>query len=415
MIPQTRKAFNLLHEGSIALAEVEANGIRIDIEYLRGAELETTHRIKKYEQALSSSELYKKWKNHYKGKTSYESTDQLGTVLFDLMGFECTEFTDKGNKKTDEETLSKIDSPDVKKYFRVKKLKKVLSTYLTGVRREVWGEFLHPNFNLNIPVSYRSSSSNPNFQNLPIRDPEMGKLIRTAFIARDGCQLIELDYSGIEVSVAACYHKDPTMMEYLNDPEKDMHRDMAAQCYKLKPEEVTKKTRYCGKNMFVFPQFYGDWYPKCAKSLWEATEKLELVHTDGTPLREHLKNKGITKLGAVNSREPSIPGSFEGHIKFVEKDFWKRRFKVYDRWKKKWYDDYKKNGYFTSLTGFTYQGFLGKNKVINYAVQGAAFHCLLWSLIRLQKELKKRGMKALIVGQIHDSMIADVPENERDR
>jgi len=415
VIPQTEKAYNLLHEGSIALAQVEANGIRIDMDYLKKATKHTEYKMKKHQERLLKTDIFKEWKKFYKKKTNYDSTDQLGKVLFDLMGYECTAFTEKGNKKTDEDTLSKIDDPTVKRYFKLKKLKKVMSTYLGGISKEVWKGYLHPQFHLNIVKTYRSSSSNPNFQNLPIRNVEMGNLVRTAFIAREGRQLVELDYSGIEVSIAACYHKDPTMLSYLKDPTKDMHRDMAAQCYKLETDQVTKLARYYGKNMFVFPQFYGDWYIKCASSLWEVTGNKDLVTADGIPIREHLKSKGIHRLGDLNPREKPGRGTFEQHIKNVEKDFWNRRFKVYDKWKRKWYETYKSQGYFTSLTGFTYQGFYTRNEVINYAVQGSAFHCLLWSLIRLQKELRKRNMKTLIIGQIHDSILADVPENELQR
>ena len=364
---------------------------------------------------MSKSNTFKQWKRHFKTKTNYDSTDQLGYVLFKILNYESTAKTEKGKYKTDEETLSKINDPIVKKYFKVKKLKKALATYLKGISKEVWNGYLHPNFNLNLVRTYRSSSSNPNFQNIPVRDPEMGRLIRSAFIPREGRQLVELDYSGLEVCIAACYHKDPTMISYLKDPTKDMHRDMAAQCFKLRPDQVTKMTRYCGKNMFVFPQFYGDWYLSCAHGLWEAITKMDLVTADGIPIMEHLKNKGIHSLGELNFKEKPKKGTFEAHIKNVEKDFWKRRFRVYDKWKKQWYQTYRKQGYFTSLTGFTYQGFYIRNEVINYAVQGSAFHCLLWSLTRLQKELRKRKMKTLLIGQIHDSILADVPVNEMQR
>jgi DNA polymerase I len=73
-----------------------------------------------------------------------------------------------------------------------------------------------------------------------------------------------------------------------------------------------------------------------------------------------------------------------------------------------------KRGGFKTLTGFWIEGVMGRNDVINYPVQGSAFHCLLWSLIRLQRELRWGKMRALIVGQIHDSIVADVPADELD-
>ncbi|NIS13857.1 MAG: hypothetical protein GWN12_18860, partial [Thermoplasmata archaeon] len=87
--------------------------------------------------------------------------------------------------------------------------------------------------------TFRSSSDSFNFQNIPIRDLELARLIRQAIIARSGHRLVEIDYSGVEVHVAACYHQDPTMLEYLEDKSKDLHRDMAMEIFKLPLEELT--------------------------------------------------------------------------------------------------------------------------------------------------------------------------------
>ena len=76
--------------------------------------------------------------------------------------------------------------------------------------------------------------------------------------------------------------------------------------------------------------------------------------------------------------------------------------------------EYHQKGYFDSLTGFRYQGILKKNEVINYAVQGSAFHMLLRVLIELQKWLEKYNMKTLIIGQIHDSLVLDIVPSEMD-
>jgi DNA polymerase I-like protein with 3'-5' exonuclease and polymerase domains len=113
-------------------------------------------------------------------------------------------------------------------------------------------------------------------------------------------------------------------------------------------------------------------------------------------------------------RGASGPGSktFMHHIQQVEKKFWEERFSAYASWKRKWVTQYEQNGWMQMFTGFVCQGFLEKNEIINYPIQGSAFHCLLWSLIELQRIIKKRGLKTLIVGQIHDSIVMDVPEEE---
>jgi hypothetical protein len=128
-------------------------------------------------------------------------------------------------------------------------------------------------------------------------------------------------------------------------------------------------------------------------------------------LREHLRQQGITKLGEQGKRP--TPGTFEAHIAAVSERFWSKRFQVYGKWKRKWYDAYERQGFFVTKTGFVCQGYIKRNQVINYPVQGSAFHCLLWSLNRLVlQEVKARGLKARVVGQVHDSIVADVPDEE---
>jgi DNA polymerase-1 len=295
------------------------------------------------------------------------------------------------------------------------KLEKALATSLKGIKREVDPNGrLHPAFNLHLVTTYRSSSDSPNFQNIPIRDPELGKLVRRCFIPSRGNRLVEIDYGGIEVKVAACYHKDPMMIRYLNNPEMDMHRDMAAQCYKLPKEEVDKLVRYCGKNMFVFPEFYGSYYVDCARHLWQAIQQMSLKTVSGVPLDKWLRRKGIDRLGHCNPELEPEHGTFELHIKEVEKNFWNNRFPVYRDWKKKWWGSYCDKGYYKTLTGFICSGVMNRKEVINYPVQGSAFHCLLWSLIRLQEFIEREGLETMLVGQIHDSIIADVPPSEFD-
>lgn len=414
MIPYSKQAYDLFHRGTIALGRVESNGIKIDTEYLDRAIRKMRRKIKYMQEEIEQSDVVKVWRKKYRNKFNIGSNDQLGDILFNEMGHECPATTGTGKFKTDEKTLASVDSPFVKKYLRIKKFQKALSTNLVGLKKEVVNGYVHPFFDLSTVRTYRSSSSAINFQNQPIRDKEIMKIVRRCFIPRPGNHLIEEDYGGIEVGVAACYHKDPVMLEYIKDETKDMHRDMAAQCFKLRVEEITKEIRYCGKNMFVFPQFYGDYYIRCAASLWEAITRLKLETASGVPLREHLKSQGIKKLGKLDPRERPKKGTYERHIKNVEKDFWNNRFSVYNEWKQEWYEEYQRRGWLKSLTGFICQGYMKRNEVINYPVQGSAFHCLLWSLIQIQDELKKRKMKSLIVGQIHDSIVSDVPPEEKD-
>lgn len=413
MRPITDEGRKLLHEGCIALSQVEANGIRIDIDYLKRAISHTKKRIEKITLQMKDDKIFKLWRRRFGDQTNINSREQLGKILFTVMDYPCTAHTKTGKPKVDEAALDTIDLPFVKKFIKLGKLKKAKTTYLEGILKETIDELLHPFFNLNLAQTFRSSSDSPNFQNIPVRDPATAKLVRRAFIARHNHQIVEVDYGGVEIACAACYHKDPRMIKYIQTDSGMLHTDMAGRCFKLPKKQITKDTRYCGKNMFVFPEFYGDYYIHCAENLWKAISQLKLKTKDGRDLYSHLEADGILELGDCDPQQDPRDRTFEKHIQEVEDDFWNRRFKVYGQWKKDWFQAYLRKGYFDTLTGFRIEGLMKRNEVINYPVQGSAFHWLLWSLIRIQKQLKKYKMKSLIVGQIHDSIVGDVHRKER--
>ena len=393
--------YDLLHAGVLAFADIERNGIRVDEEYLEALEEELHDKIARTQVKLLNSELGSEWKELYEEDCNWESSEQLECVLFDEMRIKSKKETNKGGRSVDQEVLLDLqDEVDgVDHLLGLRKWNKCLNTYVKNIIRNTVNGYLYVSFNLHTVRTYRSSSSDPNFQNIPIRDPEIGKMIRRAFIARPGRMLVEVDFSGLEVRIAACYHKDRRMMEYINDPTKDMHRDMAMECFLLPEHEVTKLIRYVAKNRFVFPSFYGSYYATIAPDMWKAIVELNLETKSGVPLKKHLKKKGIKNLK-----------QFTDHIEKVEKRFWQDRFKEYAQWKKEWYNEYLEKGWFETKTGFTISGEIKRNDVINYPVQGAAFHCLLWCVIQLQDYLE--GRKSIIVGQIHDSIVLDVHPKE---
>lgn len=252
-------------------------------------------------------------------------------------------------------------------------------------------------------------------QNIPKRDKEAMTICRGALYPRKGFMILEVDYSGLEVSISACYHKDPTMIKYLKDTTTDMHGDMAKQIFmvdnfdkKKNPEH--KYLRNATKNSFVFPQFYGDYYANNAKGFigdWLHLPEGQWKENQGCPMpngvriSDHMILKGIKSYIA-----------FENHMKKIEKDFWEKRFPVYKQWKIDTFEKYQKDGYVDMFTGFRCSGIMRKNEVVNYPVQGAASHCLLWAFIQLDKIFKERGLRSRLIGQIHDAMILDVHPEE---
>jgi len=412
--PITHDGYQLFQQGSITLAEMECNGFCIDTAYIDRAQKHLSVKIQELTARMKEDKVYRVWKRKYGLKMNFGSREQLGDIVFNELELAKGTRTATGRYKADKAALENIDLPFLEWYTKLEQFKKAKGTYLNGIQRHTDAEgFIHPFFGLDTVRTFRGSCADPNLQNIPIRDPIIKKLVRRAFIPRGlNRHIVEHDFSGVEVKTAACYNHDPTLIRYIKDKKSDMHRDMCMQIYCLTIKEYTDALRHCAKNLFVFPEFYGDWYLSCAQSLWYAVQRLHLKTKTGEDVFKHLRRHGITKLGRCVPGETPLPHSFEGHIKKVEKDFWENRFRVYTEWKWDWWEDYLDRGFFDTLTGFRISGAMDRKKVINYPIQGSAFHCLLWCLIRINKLLQKYKMKTKLIGQIHDSVIADVLHRE---
>lgn len=396
-----KDAYDLFHKGTLALIDMEKNGFLIDRKYyireskrLAKEQFELLEKIKK-------DPIFRPWLKKYKSAFNLNSPDQLRWFLYEELGLKAAKESNKGNASTDEEALEKLNMPELTALIRIRKIDKIRNTYIKNFLNESVNDIIHPNYNLHIPATYRSSSSAPNFQNIPIRNPEIGPLLRGGIIPRPGCQIAEVDYGAIEVAISACYHKDPNMIKYIEDSSTDMHRDTCKDIFLLKDHEWTKEIRGIAKNKFVFPQFYGDYYGSCAKALWEFTENLKLK--DGTPVHVHLKQKGIKNYQA-----------FEEHVRKAEDIFWNERFGVYNDWRKRQFRLYKQKGSLNTKIGFKFSTIMDWKQCSNYPIQGTAFHCLLWSLIQVNQFIKVKGLKSFLMGQIHDSMVLNIYPEERD-
>jgi DNA polymerase I len=411
MRPATPEAYRLLHEGALALADVERNGIKIDTDYLDRAIAKAEKQIAELQVELEQDKVARLWRKTYGDRTNFDSGKQLADILFNKLGLECKHWTGKQEPKTDEASLEDVDLPFVKKHFKQKKIKKARGTFLEGIRREVCDGRGHVNFNLHLVRSFRSSSDTFNYQNLPIRDEGQADLIRRCFIAKDGYHLAENDFGAIEVRGIACYTQDPVLIDYVVN--KDMHADQAMKIYELKREQVSKAIRHAAKNKFVFPTFYGSYYKDTARDLWETIDQLKIKLNDETPLRKHLRNKGWRKMGDCDHDADTKMGTFEWHVKRVEQQFWEQ-YHVSKEWREGWWADYLKRGYIQTLTGFVLSEPYKRNQIINLPVQGSMFHCLLQVLIWMNRWLRKKKMKSQIVGQIHDSIVSEVHPREKD-
>jgi hypothetical protein len=721
-------AYALFHSGILALARAERRGVRVNIPYVKATLEEITGKITQLERKFKATKFWMFWEMGMGGKANLYSAHQLAHILYNVKHIEPVNKTSTGQGAVDEDSLTLLGMPELQDLVAIKKLKKLQVTYLEAFLRETVNGRIHPEFNLNMVKTYRSSSSNPNFQNLPKRDKEALDIVRGALYPSRGHMFVEWDFKALEVGISACvtgdtmistidgnqpmwfvinrvldgedvyvfgyskkkgriairkvldggltglnkavyavtlddgtvikatrdhlfmlrnelykrvedlepgdslmplytsvrkssdiqgglgyrlwvnlnnglkpsykrwipvhklihedifgkrdgfvihhidgdgmnnslsnlqvitqnehmsihikdyfsveenrknhgenswckteagrqwlsennwmkdvnhpsrtkwlvslkegcekrrsyagkgnpnygkhmseeskqkirdkikerlnqknnhtvvsvefvgyenvynlevqgthnyvaggvvvhncYNRDPKLIEYVTDPTTDMHGDMAEQIFFIpkldKHIQSHKLLRQVSKNGFVFPQFYGSTYANCAKNMafnwcklpsgkWGRSMGIKYQDTscsDEVFISNHLRDNGIRGYDA-----------FVEHLKKVENDFWYKRFRVYQAWKDENWEQYQKLGYVDMYTGFRCRGVMRKTEVNNIAIQGSAFHCLLWSFIEIDKYCRANHLRSAPVLQIHDSIIMDMHPDERE-
>ena len=413
IVPATKTAYDLFHEGALAFARAERVGLRIDVEYCEREKERLTGRINHLRGKIEQSKLGRHWKHVYGAKYNFNSNYQLAHLLYDVRKIKPAKVTASGRGATDEEALQALGIPELDLVVQVRKLMKIRDTYLDAYVREQVNGVVHPIVNLHLVRTYRSSSSNPNFQNIPKRDKQAMRITRRAIFPRKGYQFVGMDFSGIETKMAVVYTEDPQLRHDVTTG--DMHRDMGIELYKLdaldKHHEGEGTLRQGAKNGFVFPEFYGDYYGNCAPSLLKWAEGAHLK--DGTPALVHLERKGLVKLNRAGGVRNG--NKFVEHVRKVEDYFWNVRYKKYTWWKKKAWRDYQRKGYLEMLTGFRCSGLMSEKDVTNYPFQGTAFHCLLKVFIELDRLAYSEGWDSFPVFQVHDDVTLDVNPGELDK
>jgi len=391
---ESSKAYKLFHDGSLTFNDMEMRGIDLDKNYCLKQQKHLERQIDRLQRKIDESPEVQEWQKFKGAKLNIDSPVQMSDLLYRQLEVPIVSRTDSGRPSVNAEALEEMDVPFVKHVISIRKLEKVTS-YLEQFVREEHGGVIHPFFNLHMTRTQRSSSDSPNFQNIPKHDPEANWVTRRALFPPPGTCLLDIDYSGIEVRVGCALHRDPTMIAYLNDPETDMHRDAACDLFMLEPRQVTKPIRQGGKNCFVFPEFYGDYFKNIAKILWRDYVKSAIFGAlpCDTTLKAHLKQKRIKDYA-----------DFEDHVRDCEDILWNERFTVYRDWKQENWTTYQSQGYLRSPLGFLFTAVMDDKQANNIVTQGTAFHFNLISAIDLNKVLKLQGFKSYIYGQIHDSI-----------
>ena len=263
----------------------------------------------------------------------------------------------------------------------------------------------------------------PNFQNVPSRDKQSKEITRRGVKASDmQHRLGAVDYGGQEVRTAAILSGDPVLMEYCHTLGSDMHTDVAERIWVLAPDLIHSDLRFESKGGFVFAQFYGSYYVSCGLEMWERCiiENKGMSLENGVMLKQHLIDQGIITYDELAKTKLKIKGELETvtqqqadfveHVKTVEAWFWET-FAALRDWQDRMTYEYQRTGYVSMPFGFKRGGLLNNNKIYNTAIQGTAFHFLLWAYIQLHR-IAKANWETPLLGQIHDEILYDLKEGE---
>ena len=352
------------------LADMEREGVKIDEEFLR-----------EYSKVLEV-DLVKLQDDIYKLaglKFNIDSPKQMGEVLFKHLNIPQDKKTATGQASTNEAVLSKLaaEYPIVSHILDYRELAKLKSTYVDSLPElihPVTGR-IHTTFNQTIAATGRLSSIGPNLQNIPVRT-ERGRMMRKAFIARDGDHvLLSADYSQIELRIVAEMSGDKGMTEAFQQGL-DIHTATAAKVYNVPFEEVTKEMRYKAKSV-NFGIIYG-------QGAFGLAENLGISRSEAKTI---IDNYFI--------QFPGIKEYMNHNIEFARQNGYVKTIMGRRRYLK---DINSKN--------FTVRGFAERN-AINAPVQGSAADMIKIAMIGIHEEFKKHNFKSRMTLQVHDELVFD--------
>ena len=312
------------------------------------------------------------------------STKQLGEVLFEKLNLPVIKKT-KSGYSTDVETLEKLREhhPIIDKILEYRQIQKLNSTYVEGMIPHIninTGR-IHTFFHQTVTATGRLSSTEPNLQNIPTRT-ELGKKLRKVFKAEKGNVFLDADYSQIELRVLAHMSEDKIMVDAFNE-DQDIHTICASQIFNVPVEEVSKQLRSRAKAV-NFGIVYG------------------------------ISDFGLSEQVGIKRNEAK-----EYITAYLEK------YSGIDNFMKEVVEDAKKKGYVTTLLGrrryipelssnnYMVRKF-GDRAAMNTPIQGTAADIMKIAMVDVYNELKKRKLQSKLVLQIHDELLIDTVEKEKE-
>ena len=359
------------------LVNIESNGVRLDTEALKQSSEHFTTRLQSIEK-----EIY----TLAEGEFNIASPKQVGEILFDKLKIvEKAKKTKTGQYVTSEEVLESLRNKHdiIGKILEYRGLKKLLSTYIDALPQLINPKTgrIHTSFNQTVTATGRLSSSNPNLQNIPIRD-EDGKEIRKAFIPDDGCSFFSADYSQIELRIMAHLSEDKNMIDAFLSGY-DIHAATAAKIYKVDIKEVTADMRRKAKTA-NFGIIYGI-------SVFGLAERMNV---DRKEAKELIDGYFGTYPQVKSYMDKSIQVAREHG--YVETIFHRKRFLP---------DINSRNA--------VVRGYAERN-AINAPIQGSAADIIKVAMARIYERFKAEGLKAKMILQVHDELNFSVPAKEKE-
>lgn len=360
------------------LAYMERNGARISTEALRETSRYFTERLMQIEREIYELAGF---------SFNIASPKQVGEVLFERMKIvEKAKKTKSGQYSTSEEVLEGLRSkhPIVEKILDHRGLKKLLNTYVDALPALINPETgkIHTSFNQTVTATGRLSSSNPNLQNIPIRN-EDGKEIRKAFIPEPGCEFFSADYSQIELRIMAHLSGDENLIEAFRSGE-DIHAATAAKIYHLPIEEVTREQRSRAKTA-NFGIIYGI-------SVFGLAERMNVSRSEA---KELIENYFETYSGVKRYMDESIRVAREKG--YIETILHRKR-------------------YLPDITSHNsvVRGYAERN-AINAPIQGSAADIIKIAMIEIYRRFRAEGLRSTMILQVHDELNFSVYPEEREQ
>ncbi|MCX3264629.1 DNA polymerase I [Pedobacter agri] len=360
------------------LADIEKEGVRIDIETLKAYSKELETDITKFEQNVYDKAGI---------KFNLASPKQLGEVLFDKLQLDPkAKKTKTGQYQTGEDVLTALASKSdiVQDILDFRQLQKLKSTYVDALPLMVNPKTgrVHTSYNQAVAATGRLSSNNPNLQNIPIRT-ERGREVRKAFIARDENHiLLSADYSQIELRIIAEISKEENMLDAFSK-NIDIHTATAAKVYGIAIEAVDSTQRRNAKAV-NFGIIYG-------QSAFGLSQNLGIPRKEAAEIIEQYfaQYPGI-------KRYMSDTMNFARENGFVETIMGRRRY-LRD----------------INSANQTVRGFAERN-AINAPIQGSAADMIKIAMINIHREMKAQNLQSTMTMQVHDELVFDVVKSEKE-